>query len=272
MEKLTRIGPGLNAFKIRFADCLLDEIRESYRRELRPILSSPESLHLFEGGRELCQPVGASTNEYFMVSYGRHPLLWLSSNTPETYQIYRRFFDSLGIESDLKELVSHDEKIVMYSGFLVIGDRSPGYSWHVDYQPGANAYTLITPLFELDPGHGNLLYKVDDERIVTYRYGLDEAIILGERFVHCTEPYLRTNHMRILVSMTFGTDKLEYWSALRKTIESQSKFLILPCGHRFGTCRCLDGRLTSPPATLSRNAACHCGSGKRFKHCHGRIS
>jgi preprotein translocase subunit SecA len=25
-------------------------------------------------------------------------------------------------------------------------------------------------------------------------------------------------------------------------------------------------------ATLRRNDPCHCGSGKRFKHCHGRLA
>jgi hypothetical protein len=268
VDKLARIGAGLNAFKIRFEDSLLDEIRESYRRELREILSSPQNVHLFEGGRRLSQPIGASTNEYFLVSYGSHPLLWLSCNTPETYQIYRRFFDGLGIENDIKELVDHDEKIVMYSGFLVIGDRSPGRSWHVDYFPGANAYTLITPLFELDRGHGNLLYKADNKQIETYRYRLDEAVIFGDRFDHCTEPYSRTDHLRILLSMTFGTDKLEHWKVLRNTIGSQSNFLILPCGHRFGTCQCVAGKLT---LMSGRNAACHCGSGKRYKYCHGSI-
>src|SRR5271165_1447461 len=103
--KLTRIGAGLNAFKIQFEDGLLGEIRESYRRELLAVFSNPQNLHLFEGGRQLYQPVGASTSEYFLASYGSHPLLWLSCNTPETYQIYRRFFDGLEIESDVKELV-----------------------------------------------------------------------------------------------------------------------------------------------------------------------
>ncbi|HGY7359229.1 TPA: SEC-C metal-binding domain-containing protein, partial [Escherichia coli] len=28
----------------------------------------------------------------------------------------------------------------------------------------------------------------------------------------------------------------------------------------------------SPPQSMSRNALCHCGSGKRFKECHGKIS
>jgi hypothetical protein len=238
MKKLTRIGAGLNAFKFSFAEDLLDEIRDSYSRELHPILNNPLNHHLLEGGRELFRPVGAAGSEYFLASFLRYPLLWLSCNTDNTYQIYKRFFDSLDIEDEVKELVDHDERLVMYCGSLVIGDQSLEHSFHVDYLPGANSYSFLTPLFELDPAHGDLLYKAGGDRIETYCYEVGKGIILGDNFYHCTEPYPGTGRLRVLITITFGTDKMEYWEVIRQTVGKQSAYMKLPCGHRYGACEC----------------------------------
>lgn len=238
VKKLTRIGPGLNAFRLSFADNLLDEIRESYNRELRGVLANPANQRLLAGGRALHQTFGGATSEYYLVTFLSYPLLWLSSNTPRTWQIYKSFFDSLDIEQEVRALVDHDEKIVLYCGFLTIGSHAPEPSWHVDYLPGANAYSLLTPLFELDPAHGDFLYQAGEGLIGTYPYAQGEAIMFGDNFLHCTEPYENTGHLRILITLQFGTDKMEHWKVLRKTIESQSDFLILPCGHQSRTCDC----------------------------------
>ncbi len=240
MKKLQQVGPGLNAYKLSFADSLLDEIRESYRTELEPVLTNPQNRRIFEGGREIHQPLGPAGCEYFMVSFLSHPLLWLSSNTDRTYAIYKRFLDGLGIEQEVKGLVDHDRNIVMYCGFLVVSDHSPGHSWHADYRPGANAYSLLTPLFDLDPGHGDLLYKTASGAIETYSYGAGEAIMFGDHFQHCTEPYDNTGRLRVLVTVQFGTDRIRHWEVLRQTIESQSEYLVLPCGHRLGNCDCAE--------------------------------
>ena len=238
MEKLVQLSDELNAFTVQFHDSLLDEIRSSYKQELHAILTNPENQHIFEGGTRKGGSVGQNNTEYFLLSYGTYPLFWLSGNTEKTYQIYRRFFDALEIEDEIKLLVDHQEKIVMYCGFLVIGNRAPSSLWHVDYRPGANAYTLITPLFEPAPDHGNLLYKDNDELDRIYPYELGKAIIFGEQFIHSTEPYNLSKEIRVLVSMTFGTDKIEYWDILEKTIGNQSSYFILPCGHVAGTCHC----------------------------------
>jgi hypothetical protein len=238
MKKLTRIGDGSNAFKFSFAGELLTEIRESYSRELHPVLSNPQNRHLFEGGRVVRQPFGAASGNYFIWSFLDYPLLWISGNNPETYAIFRRFFDSLDIDDDIKELVDYDEKIVVYCGSLVIGDHSSEHSFHVDYQPGANAYSLLTPLFDLDPGHGDLLYREGDDTIKAYTYEVGEGLLLGDTFYHCTEPYRSTGHLRVLITITLGTDKMEHWDVLKQTIATQSDFLIQPCGHRIGSCNC----------------------------------
>lgn len=240
MKKLILLNNGLNAFKFQFDDHLLDEIRNSYRSKLQCFLADPRYQYLFEGGRRFDLPIEPSSNEYYLSSYGTNPLLWFSCNTFETYNIYKRFFDALEIESEVKELVDYDDKIVMYCGFLVIGNRAPNHIWHVDYDPNANAYTLITPLFDLDSDQGNLLYRSTDDQTVPYQYALGEAIIFGDKFIHSTEPYSHSKNIRVLLSLTFGTDKLQYWPILKNTLASQSKFLMLPCGHPYGSCRCLN--------------------------------
>ena len=147
-------------------------------------------------------------------------------------------FKLKAIEPEVRKLVDCREKAVMYCGFLVVGDRAPASQWHNDYAPGANAFTLITPLFELDPGHGHLLYKVG-EQTHRYQYTLNEAIFFGEKTAHSTEPYPPSASKRVLLSMTFGTDKLEYWPHLRESLETQAQYFMLPCGHVYGSCQCL---------------------------------
>jgi hypothetical protein len=233
--------PRFRSSKFHFFKTAGQLSRASYRQDVLPFVSNPENHRFLEGGQEFKQPIEASGHRYFVVSYGANPLLWISCNSPDTHRIYQRFFESLGIDAPLKALVDHDERIVMYCGFVVIGDRAPGHSWHVDYAHGANAYTLITPLFELEPGHGHLLYKMRNDRTETYRYRLGEAIVFGDRFLHTTEPYGQCDRARVLVSLTVGTDKVKYWPVLEKTIGVQSNYLVLPCGHAAGSCRCLNG-------------------------------
>ncbi len=62
-----------------------------------------------------------------------------------------------------------------------------------------------------------------------YRYEQNEALILGDGFLHSTEPYEGDGSLRVLVSLTFGTDKLAHWGQLKQTIGAQSEFLMLPC-------------------------------------------
>lgn len=237
MTALNRLHSELDAYTVRFDEALLEEIRDSYRSTLAGVLENPRYQYLFEGGRSHRVRVGPSA-PYFALSYESYPLLWFSNNSEETHAIFRRFFDALAMEDEVKKLVDYRERIVMYCGFLVVGDRAPAAQWHSDYAPGANAFTLITPLFELEPGHGHLLYKLG-EQTLTYRYTTGEAIFFGEKTAHCTEPYEPNSKKRILVSMTFGTDKLEYWPQLRETLDSQAQYFVLPCGHVYGTCKCL---------------------------------
>lgn len=238
------LHPDLDAYTVEFEDSLLDEIRGSYQCELAAILENPRNQYLFQGGQTHRVRIG-KTGAYFALSFESYPLLWFSNNDAKTYGIFRRFFDALAIESEIRELVDCREGIVVYCGFLVVGDRAPAAQWHNDYAPGANAFTLITPLFELEPGHGHLLYKVGDQA-QRYEYRKNEAIFFGEKTAHTTEPYAPSDKKRILVSMTFGTDKLEYWPHLKESLDTQAQYFVLPCGHVYGTCDCLK------PSTLGR--------------------
>lgn len=112
-------------------------------------------------------------------------------------------------------------------------------TWHKDFCDGANAYTLITPLFELDHAHGNLMYKDILSNIKNYKYKMNEAVVFGDGFEHVTELYAKTDKLRVMLSFTFGTDKIECWDTLKETIGEQSNYMILPCGHQKGTCECI---------------------------------
>jgi hypothetical protein len=237
VDSWTLLQPELDAYTFRFEDALLDEIRDSYRRELAALLESPRNQYLFQGGQSHRARIGKS-GSYFALSFESYPLLWFSNNDAETYAVFRRFFEALAVASEVRKLVDCRQRVIMYCGFLVIGDRAPAAQWHNDYAPGANAFTLITPLFELDSGHGHLLYKLEDQT-QRYQYSLNEAILFGEKTAHSTEPYAPSAKKRVLVSLTFGTDKLEYWPHLRESLETQAQYFMLPCGHVYGSCQCL---------------------------------
>jgi len=241
MNKLTPVGTGLNAYTFVFDDKLLAGIRRCYEAVISHGFESNPDLRpmLFKGGGTVSATVDIHGYKFSIRSYGSDPIIWVSNNDWLTYGLFREFFDALGIREDVKELVHYKNDIIMYSGFFVISDHLDKEIWHVDYHAGANAYTLITPLFALDEAHGELLYKDPDSNICKYTYKLNEAIIFGDGFVHTTEPYAHSSAVRVLLSMTFGTDMLDYWPIMSTTIGTQSDFFILPCGHQAGTCGCL---------------------------------
>ena len=277
MTTVTRIGADLNGFTFGFDEELLETIRGAYRDHVADYLAAPEQSSLFEGGRSKSGEFGTNDQQFYYITYRKAPLFWVSNNNWHTYGLFRDLFDALDIKESVKGLVDYKDDITLYSGFFVVGDRGDTEHWHVDYHPGANAYTLITPLFDLQPGQGNLLYRNSDRVAQTYPYKVGEAIIFGDQFSHTTEPYPRTDGPRVLLSLQFGTDKPVHWNILKKTIASQSLFLVLPCGHQRGTCQCSAAYETAPANAspqqgqqpVSRNAPCPCGSGKRYKHCHG---
>jgi len=240
MKHLQQLEPGLNAYKVSFDPSLLTALREMFDNALRERLNRAGYTYLFEGMEQIDVQLKLEALQFHVTSYGTAPLLWISSNNAHTYQRFKAFMDGLDIMGDIKELVDYDDHIEVYCCFFVVGKKMDRETWHKDYRDGANGYTLITPLFELERSHGNLIYKDVSSSINTYEYKMNEAIVFGDGFEHATEPYPHTDELRVMLSFTFGTDKAEYWDILKETIGEQSNFMILPCGHVKGTCECFD--------------------------------
>ena len=209
-----------------------------FNRTLRERLGREGYAYLFAGMEQINIQLKLEELQFHVSSYGTAPLLWISSNNAHTYQLFKSFMDEIDVMDDIKELVDFDDHIEVYCGFFVVGKKMDRQTWHKDFVDGANGYTLITPLFDLDKLHGNLMYKDASLAIKTYEYKMNEAIIFGEGFEHATEPYAETDTLRVMLSFTFGTDKSEYWNTLKETIGNQSNYMILPCGHEKGSCQC----------------------------------
>ncbi len=228
----------MNAYTVRFDSSLLNTLRTMFDRSLRERLGREGYAYLFAGMEQINIQLKLEELQFHVSSYGTAPLLWISSNNAHTYQLFKAFMDELDVMDDIKELVDFDDHIEVYCGFFVVGKKMDRQTWHKDFVDGANGYTLITPLFDIDKLHGNLMYKDASSAIKSYDYKMNEAIIFGEGFEHATEPYPETDTLRVMLSFTFGTDKPEYWHTLKETIGNQSNYMILPCGHEKGSCQC----------------------------------
>jgi len=235
-KELTRLAPGVNAFKLQFDGHLLDNLRADYLTHLADLWQNSSQQKKLAGTR-YCSEVLGETEDYYLLSYDTYPLFWLTNHSARSRQLFQDFFKQLPLENTLRKEIDITKKAIMYAGFFVIGNRANEPMWHYDYRPGAHAYTLITPLFEWETEHGHLLYK-DKEETATYTYALNEAIVFGEGFLHSTEPYPVTDKIRVLVSFTFGTDRWKHWPILKLNIAEQSYYYALPCGHIQGQCQC----------------------------------
>ncbi len=238
MNQLSPIVNAPNSFTFEFETDLLKQIQSMYLSQLDPVISSESNAALLAGGQHFISELNAGEYSYFLTSYGKNPLIWISNNNEMTYQIFKDFYTNLNIEQQLKKLIDVDENIQVYCGFFVLGNRLNKEIWHVDYLDGANAFTLITPLFEVSKDHGDLLYLNNEKKIRKHQYKYGEAVIFGDGFKHTTETYHKSVSLRVMLSLTFGTDKMKYWPVLQKTIGGQSKFMYLPCGHERSKCVC----------------------------------
>lgn len=226
---LQRIGDA-NAFEFEFDPSLLDRLAWMYENLVAPKLDL-QALRANEKHDKL----QGHNLRFHTEPYGS--LAWVSADDLATHREFQNVFDRLGLAEAVMPLVDWSERIVMYQGFYVISNGVAEANWHVDYHEGGHAYTLLTPLYDLDPEHGHLLFR-SGELTMRYEYRRGAGAIVGERFLHATEPH-PPGRPRILVSMTFGTDRMEHWPVLEKTVGGQSPFVVMPCGHQRGTCICL---------------------------------
>jgi len=234
---LTKLSPEHNAYRFTFDTQLLAPLQQLYRSHIAQPLE--KNAQVLAGGKDVRAILNSPVGRFFVMSYKTAPLLWVSNDDKTTYQYFSTFLDALDLGADIKRLVNHRKEVVMYSGFFVVGNHLDEPLWHVDYFETANAYTFLTPLFELDPSHGGLLYTDTQKHVYRYKYKLGEGVIIGDGFLHTTEPYPPSGQ-RVLLSLTVGTDKSEHWPVLERTIGTQSRFMYLPCGHQAGTCSCVE--------------------------------
>ena len=158
---------------------------------------------------------------------------WESTNSFESFKIFNDLFKKL-ITSDgmqlVREHIAYQEKIVMYSGFLVIRSECTAPNFHTDWvdESGTNAFTLITPLIHDSDGL-NLSFKDNAGLVRKYEYEFGKCLAFSSKFLHSTEEGASSSPS-VLLSMTFGTDRMEYWDSISKSAAEQGKLHRLPNG------------------------------------------
>jgi hypothetical protein len=159
----------------------------------------------------------------------RSDVRWISPKSVDGYRTFESIFGRLGIASHVVEFLDLDHEVRLYAGFLVIRSECAEPDFHVDWEQTNNeAFTLITPVSSNAAGFG-LLYRKLNGETGEYDYKPGEAIILGDHFAHSTKPG-RSDEPIVLLSFTFGTDKMEHWEKICRTAANQSALVRLPDG------------------------------------------
>ena len=154
---------------------------------------------------------------------------WISPNTAEGYGRFESAFWRLGIAPHVEPYLDLEREVRLYAGFLVVRSSCEEADFHLDWEQTNNeAFTLITPVSSNAAGFG-LLYRKLDGEIGEYEYKPGEAIILGDHFAHSTKPG-RSEEPVVLLSFTFGTDKMDHWDKIFRTAGYQSKLVRRPDG------------------------------------------
>ncbi|MEB3333256.1 MAG: hypothetical protein VKI83_12280, partial [Synechococcaceae cyanobacterium] len=154
---------------------------------------------------------------------------WISPNTLECFRFFYHRFLQLGVSDHVKPFLDLEQRCMMYSGFLVARSHCTQADFHLDWIDANNeAFTLITPITANCQGFG-LLYQRSDGSVAEYDYKLGKALVFGDSFLHATKPG-KSEEPVVLLSFTFGTDKMEHWPAIARTAGSQGNLLRLPNG------------------------------------------
>jgi SEC-C motif/Alpha 1,4-glycosyltransferase conserved region len=104
----------------------------------------------------------------------------------------------------------------------------------------------------------------DAHALVSSRYDVCGAITASTVAVHLWNSALR-RPSKIRPKNSHGKLIIEQGCFVEKFAREQ-------LGYRVASAVLADASATEEPYSVSRNAACPCGSGKRFKHCHGKYS
>jgi hypothetical protein len=154
---------------------------------------------------------------------------WVSARTRSAFLEFESEFERIGAASHVEPYLDLDTSVRLYSGFLVTRSYCRRPDFHVDWIDTDNeAFTLLTPLTPNAADFG-LLYERSDGRIAEYRYKIGEALIFGDGFLHATKPG-QSDEPVVLLSFTFGTDKMEHWHKISRTAGTQGELICLPDG------------------------------------------
>ena len=158
---------------------------------------------------------------------------WESCDSFKSFKMFDDVFKMLLANDGMqvaREHIAYEKKIVMYSGFLVIRSECTAPSLHVDWdrESGTNAFTLITPVIQ--PSDGLNMIFIDNEGFERkYEYEVGKCIAFSSNFLHSTAVGTSSSPS-VLLSMTFGTDRMVYWDAISKTAANQGQMYRLPNG------------------------------------------
>lgn len=154
---------------------------------------------------------------------------WISPLDEQGFAVFQSAFDRMEIAKWVEPHLDIDREVRLYSGFLVIRTCCTDPSFHLDWTDECNqGLTLLTPIGR-NAGQLGLLYERLDGTIGRYQYRRGEALILGSRFVHSSEPG-QSQQPEALLSFTFGTDRMRYWPGLAATAARQGRFYRRPDG------------------------------------------
>lgn len=155
---------------------------------------------------------------------------WIAPNTIRQFRRFQTSFNRLGVAQHVRPYLDVENTVRLYSGFLVSRSSCSAPDFHHDWL-GANneAFTLLAPIGEIPPDFGLLYYRTDGS-VASYAYQRGKAIVFGDDFLHSTQPG-QTESPTVLLSFTFGTDRMEHWPAISQTAGYQGNLIRLPDGN-----------------------------------------
>tara|TARA_B100000945_G_C20342732_1_gene578222 strand:+ start:280 stop:1005 length:726 start_codon:yes stop_codon:yes gene_type:complete len=154
---------------------------------------------------------------------------WISANNIDTYNIFLKAFEKLGLNNFLNDIIDYKNQCRLYAGFFVKRSSSKK-NFHRDWGGNLknNAFTLLAPIYqEEDALH--LLYKDISGEECKYKYEIGKGIIFGSDFIHSTESG-QSSSASILLCFQFGTDLSEYNQDVVDAMGTQTPFMMLPDG------------------------------------------
>lgn len=177
----------------------------------------------------LCEAAPQRTDFYTVHTPWKSDVRWISPNSEASFAIFQSAFDRLGIAAHVEPYVDLENEVRLYSGFLVVRSTCTEPNFHLDWIKTNNeAFTLITPITANASGFG-MLYEKLTGAVAEYDYKIGEALILGDHFIHSTKPGSSEEPV-VLLSFTFGTDKMEHWDKILQTAGYQSRLIRQPNG------------------------------------------